>query len=1349
MSSKNLTKFLIFTLFTIVTQRGIAQNFISGNLAVDRVTTNPVATLTDAATPVFIDQYPTSAGAAIGTATAFLNSSSSLPSANPFYLLQSGTAASEGLISLDTTASYVCVAGYNALTGASGVASASDKQIIGKVSLARVNSTAGNCGTALAGNNYRSLASDGTGFWFSGANGIVYANSSTATSGTLITDNNTDAVVIFAGSLYVSTQKTKYTSGKIGIQAFTGLPTSSTSTTTGIITSSTSSNVSAPYAFSFSKDGKTCYVADGANGILKFTGTGSTYPLTYTFNYILTSTGTKVPAEGIAVDYSSSNPVVYFTTLNPGGSNGNGGNLIEKVVDAGSGNQTPTLIATAASKNAFNGLSFTPTTITASPVSIGICNGTNAVFSITMNACAANTNYSYQWQQFNGTSWANIGATGYTPTSTATGGSVGTNTNTLTVASNASGYTNGTQYRCVVTYMGKYILTSSAATLTINTPPTSASLSGTTSVCSGVSTNLAVAITGGKSPFSIVYTGGSGGSLTNYVSGTSIPVSSTGTVTYSLTSVTDANGCAVASLSSSGTATVTITAPYTWNGSPTSTDWSTASNWSCSTLPTSTSDVIISSSAASFPVLSAGVTVNSIQLQSPSTLTLNGNTLVINGAVSGTGTIKGSATSSLTLNGTTGSIYFATGSDTLENLTLGSNASATLGTTLNITSWTKTPGTVNIGNGATLNTNDVLTLQSNDSCTAMITAIPEDAITGASLGFINGKVTVDRYIHSDVAKPGVYENGNGNTSINNGLRAWRLLTAPITQSGSETIQAAWQNGGAPYTPGQGIGTIVTGPVAANGLDLVSGVSLLSWDIASQGFLPMTSTLGAISNGNYGGANAGNTGYMLFVRGDRNPASVSNPYDGGININNTTLEPKGNLITGRQSYSVMPSTGPLLSQASFTLIGNPYPAPIDFTAITNNNVRKQYYIWNPNLNTVGGFVMLDVNTSLLLSSPNTGLETQYLQSSQAFFAIGMSGTGDALTFDESNKNNSNNNFVFRPASPTAPPFISDLYLLDTAGNTWLADGNLAQYDNSYSADVDYLDALKLSNANENFSLIRNGVKLALERRPIIGNTDTLFFNLTQTTQRAYQFRFTANQLGRSGLMGFLKDSYTGDSTLLNLYGTTSVNFIVDGNPASKNANRFMIVFETMAAAAAPLPVVFTSIKASEQNAVIPVSWTVQNEADIKSYVVQKSTDGKTFIDVATVTAKGLLQYNWTDVNPVIADNYYRIKTAGNNGEIQFSQTVDVKINKEHSGIAVYPNPVKDSRIGLQFTNMPAGIYKLRLVNTIGQVLFTTSVNYSAGSAAQSIQLDNSIAKGVYTLEIIKDDQRLSSIDVYYQ
>lgn len=87
--------------------------------------------------------------------------------------------------------------------------------------------------------------------------------------------------------------------------------------------------------------------------------------------------------------------------------------------------------------------------------------------------------------------------------------------------------------------------------------PTASVITGTASICLGSSTNLRVTITGGTGPFTLVYTDGvSNFTVNNYVSGSNIPITPAATRTYTIVSVTNANG--VAGTGNSGSIVVTV-----------------------------------------------------------------------------------------------------------------------------------------------------------------------------------------------------------------------------------------------------------------------------------------------------------------------------------------------------------------------------------------------------------------------------------------------------------------------------------------------------------------------------------------------------------------------------------------------------------------------------------------------------------------------------------------------------------------------------------------------------------------------------------------------------------------------
>ena len=81
---------------------------------------------------------------------------------------------------------------------------------------------------------------------------------------------------------------------------------------------------------------------------------------------------------------------------------------------------------------------------------------------------------------------------------------------------------------------------------------------------------------------------------------------------------------------------------------------------------------------------------------------------------------------------------------------------------------------------------------------------------------------------------------------------------------------------------------------------------------------------------------------------------------------------------------------------------------------------------------------------------------------------------------------------------------------------------------------------------------------------------------------------------------------------------------------------------------------------------------------------------------------------------------------------------IEANKEvlplETGIAVYPNPVENKKLQLQFVNQPIGKYSLQLVNNAGQQVYTGVLQLSIKDAIRLVQLESSLPAGVYSLSI---------------
>ncbi len=557
---------------------------------------------------------------------------------------------------------------------------------------------------------------------------------------------------------------------------------------------------------------------------------------------------------------------------------------------------------------------------------------------------------------------------------------------------------------------------------------------------------------------------------------------------------------------------------FVWNGN-TSTAYNISTNWAEETVPPAGSHVEIFSTPLYYPSLDQNRTLGDILLPSGTKFTLNGYTLTVGGKISGTGTLVGGSTSSLTYNSsyTTSTVYFDATTNlttnSLSTLTImpGVSGVLTLGNALYINSYLDIPW----GN---LNTGGYLTLRSSSTGTAMVGNMSD-------LPTITGNITVERYIP--------------------GRRAFRLLASPVTTS--TTIYQNWQEGG---SSNGGYGTHITGSSSgSNGFDQTTtgNPSLFTFDNSTSSWSAVSST----NNSTNDKLTAGNP-YRLFIRGDRTISLSSN----APTATNTTLRASGELFMGTKTFS-----GLNTSADAFSLVANPFQAAVNMgtllssTSFNTNLNTVYYYIWDPTVGTRGAYVTVDVvnNTNNVSGS----MANKFLQPWQACFVKTKNAGAASLKFSE-NAKTTTTSATWRESFDIAR-LDMNLYQTDSfKSKSMPLDGLQVRFDNQFNSEIDDFDASKPWNQDENFSIISHKQKLSIESKAYPSDQfDTVQLLLEQTRHIHYTIvSFTQNIEGHQ-LM--LRDEFIGRSIPLANNEKNEYSFTIDPQiEASKNPNRFKII-----------------------------------------------------------------------------------------------------------------------------------------------------------------------------------------------
>ena len=320
---------------------------------------------------------------------------------------------------------------------------------------------------------------------------------------------------------------------------------------------------------------------------------------------------------------------------------------------------------------------------------------------------------------------------------------------------------------------------------------------------------------------------------------------------------------------------------------------------------------------------------------------------------------------------------------------------------------------------------------------------------------------------------------------------------------------------------------------------------------------------------------------------------------------------------------------------------------------------------------------------------------------------------------------------------------NLYRINGAGVTTLMDGNLTDYDNSYSNEVDMMDAWKMNNFGENFGIRRSDINLVVERRKQITFTDTTFLRMWNMQKTTYQLRIVTKNLNSPGLIAFIEDSYLNSAMAVGLNDTSYYPFTVNYDAGSFALNRFRIIFLNNLIAAA-LPVRFTGINLFGNNKDIRVDWKVENELSINNYSIEHSMNGRDFIAIKNMSPIGaesskIYSDNIKDLEP--GKHFFRIRAESLNGRNDFSSVAMINTALKSNGISVYPNPVLNKTMMLHSINLEPGKYTLELINNLAQHVDIGTVMISSSQSIQTIRLPDMIQPGIYRLRIKGPDQYL--------
>jgi hypothetical protein len=159
--------------------------------------------------------------------------------------------------------------------------------------------------------------------------------------------------------------------------------------------------------------------------------------------------------------------------------------------------------------------------------------------------------------------------------------------------------------------------------------------------------------------------------------------------------------------------------------------------------------------------------------------------------------------------------------------------------------------------------------------------------------------------------------------------------------------------------------------------------------------------------------------------------------------------------------------------------------------------------------------------------------------------------------------------------------------------------------------------------------------------------------------------------------------------------------------------------------------FTARMGSDGKPVL--NWTTSQETNMLKYIVEKSFDGINFQYLGSLNAKNLpggSAYQFTELEPLKNQAWYRIKMIGTDGNMRFSKLAMLNASAKF-GVNSIVNPFADA-IQANITLPQEGIVNMILYDFNGKIVGRQSERLQKGSANVQYADAHRLAAGVYVM-----------------
>lgn len=780
--------------------------------------------------------------------------------------------------------------------------------------------------------------------------------------------------------------------------------------------------------------------------------------------------------------------------------------------------------------------------------------------------------------------------------------------------------------------------------------------------------------------------------------------------------------------------------PVSWTGS-TSTAWTTASNWSSGSVPTSSSKIIIPN-VTNQPVITANLTIASLTVNTGADITISSNTLTVSGVFDLNGTMyidNATVNADGNFDATGGTIDFTNTagklilSSTVTSLGTLDDAMGTVeydGATQTVladsyfnlsiaTAGTKTAG----GN---LDVNGNLTTAATATCKLDLGAFDLNVAGDLTVGAVDGLdaseasclVTVDGTANQSITHSGVTGGGNPVAeSAESGLGGFATsgttlftTTSSYNNSGSNAYINSYSSSN------------------TNILSYNSNIDLTIATAATLTFYHIAKTEGGWDKCYVQYSENGGTDWTTFP---------NSKYTGSSSDYST------NVYFHEDSYATWGTTDVTPDNATWWkletfdmsfLVGQ-NDIRIRFRLTSDGSVQRYGWIIDDvNITYTGGFGSELTNLTLNKASGDLILNDEITIDGALTFTSGVidaSSNNLVLTADASVSGASDASHVIGSVVKTTTstsPFtfpVGDgtnyraiaITPTNTSATTWRAQYNNTQYSSlDVDLSLDHVSSLEYWDLDRIAGTESAAITLSWDANSgdVITHTDLVVAHFDGTNwENAGGNSHTGNNTAGTVISNAAWDTYSPFTI-----GTT--------NPGNA------------------LPVIMTDFNGSCQTEYVHVFWQTASEMNCSHFDVERSKDGFQWEVLGSIHGNGnstsIKSYDWLDYTSRLDVRqkpvYYRLRQVDFDGNEDLFSPISVFCDeKPETKIELYPNPTRG------FTTLFVNNEKnkdesahLILSDITGKILFQQSINLSKGGIELNLDLTD-YQNGVYNITVV--------------